>query len=253
MSAESTDPTEHVISHVLHGPDHTTLGQRAIRAVGDRAAIGLSPGRYPKAVPALDANEDAVVGLTGPAATVVAVADGHVGADAARAAIEAIATHAAGLVVEGRRERRRPISDLADAAADAVDDACRRASGERRDTATALSLVVVAERAVWTVTFGDTSVLRVRGDGARLISRTGPFLADAGMTPKPRRERLRPGDHVVALSDGVTDYLGRDWPVEVAHRVAGSADPAAAVESVLAGAMDGAAGDHLSCAVVRGD
>lgn len=252
MPAESPDPTGHTVSCVLRGPAHGALGERVVRAVGGAAALGLSAGRYPKALPALDANEDAVAVLAGPSATVAAVADGHIGADAACAAVDAVSQHARGLSGDGGAAAgRRLVDALAGAAADAVQHARRSAAGERRDTATALSLVVVAGRTAWTVTFGDTAVVRVRGGRARLISRAGPFLLDGTVTPKPRRERLRSGDHVVAVSDGVTDHLGRGWSGEVARRVATRPAPADVVDSVLLGALDGAAGDHLSCAVVR--
>lgn len=251
MTVESADAAGEVELQVLHGPDHPTLDRYTVRSVGDGAALALSAGRYPKAVPALDANEDCVVGVSGPGATVLAVADGHVGADAATAAVDAVAAHGRQLAVGPPHDPRRAMIDLAESAADAVDDARRGVSGDRRDSATALSVIVLLKRSVWTFTYGDTAVVRIRGERARLISRTGPFLVGAGATPKPRRERLRAGDYVVAVCDGVIDYLGRDWPVEVARRVTAAATPAEGAEAVLLAAMDGAAGDHLSCAVVR--
>lgn len=251
MTAESADATGQVELQTLYGPDHPTLDQCAVRPVGERSAIALSAGRYPKVVPALDVNEDMVVGVAGPVGTVLAVADGHVGADAATAAIDAVGAHGRELVARAPRDPRRAMVDLAEAAADAVDDVRRGLSGDRRDTATALSVLVTVGRNVWTFTYGDTAAVRIRGERARLISRTGPFLVGAGATPKPRRERLRTGDYLVAVCDGVIDHLGRDWPVEVARRVAAASGPAEAAEAVVRAAMDGAAGDHLSCAVTR--
>lgn len=251
MTTEPAGAAEQVVAEVLHGPDHATLGDRTVRPVGERAAVALSAGRYPKAVPALDGNEDAVVGLAGPAAALVAVADGHVGADAALAAVDAIARDGRELVTRRPPDLRRAVGDLAGASADAVEAARRDADGPRRDTATALSVVLVAGRTVWTVTFGDTAVVRVRGQRAKLISRAGSFLAGAGAPATPHRDRLRPGDHVVAVCDGVSDHLGRRWPVEVARRVTESRPPVDIADAVLTGAMDGAAGDHLSCGVVR--
>lgn len=251
MTADSADAADEVELQTLYGPEHPTLDRWVVRSVGEQSAIALSAGRYPKAVPALDTNEDMVTGVAGPAGTVLAVADGHVGADAATAAIDAVAAHGRELVARTPRDIRRAVVDLAEAAADAVDDVRRDLSGDRRDTATALSVMATVGRNVWTITFGDTAALRIRGEHARLISRTGPFLVGAGATPKPRRERVRADDYLVAVCDGVIDHLGRDWPVEVARRVAAVSTPAEAAEAVVLAAMDGAAGDHLSCAVTR--
>lgn len=253
MPADSPDPARHAVGEVLHGPMHAALDARTVRAVAAVAAIGVSAGRYPKAVPALDANEDAVTGLAGPAGTVVAVADGHLGADAAGAAVEAVARRARRLITGGPVDGRRAVTAVVDEAVDAVAEARRIATGRRRDTATALSVVVVAGGTAWTVTFGDTAVVRVRRGRPRVLSRPGPFLADTAATFKARRQRLRPGDHLVVISDGVADHLGREWPAAVARGVAAGATPDGVVDAVLLGAMDGAAGDHLSCAVVRCD
>lgn len=262
------EPAGPVASQVLHGPHHPTLGARTVRAVGPLGAVGLSAGRYPKAAPALDANEDAVLGVAGPGGAVIAVADGHLGADAACAAVDAVAGLAHRVAGEAPVRPRRGVAELAHAAAEAVAHA--RAASDRRDTATALSVVAVAGRAAWVVTFGDTAVVRVRRGRAKPLSRAGPFLAAGTPVPTPRRHRLRPGDEVVAASDGVTDHLGRGWPGQVARRVAvgsatgeaaageaasasaaGRPPPRAVVDAVLLGAMAGAAGDHLSCAMVR--
>jgi serine/threonine protein phosphatase PrpC len=251
MTTEPAGAADQVTAEVLHGPEHPTLGDRAVRPVGEHAAIALSAGRYPKAVPALDDNEDAVVGLAGPAVTLVAVADGHVSADAALAAVDAIARDGRALVSQRPRDLRRAVADLGEVAGEAVEDVRYEAAGERRNTATALSVALVAGRTAWTVTFGDTAVVRIRGQRAKLISRVAPFLTSPGVPATPRRERLRAGDHVVAVCDGVSDHLGRRWPVEVARRIAASPSPAEVADAVLAGAMDGAAGDHLSCGVVR--
>lgn len=251
MGAESADTAVALVSRVLRGPEHPTLGDHTAEAVGQQAALGLSAGRYPKAVPAVDGNEDAATVTTGPGGTVLAVADGHFGADAAVAAIDVIAAGARDLVASQVADPRNAITDLARAAADAVGDARAQASGQRRDSATALAIVLVVHRSLWVITFGDVAVVRTRGNRPRVLSRASPFLIGGGATLKPRRDRLRPGDHVMVVSDGVVDHLGRSWPDELTLRARGAASPAAAVESILLGAMDGGAGDHLACAVAR--
>jgi hypothetical protein len=76
-----------VRSIVLLGSDHTELEQIAIEELTPNVAIGISRGRFPKGYPHLDPNEDAVFAATDGTTTVLAVADGHHGFDAAREAI----------------------------------------------------------------------------------------------------------------------------------------------------------------------
>ena len=78
-------------SALLLGSDHTELDEVAIEVVTPNLAIGISSGRFPKGYPHADPNEDAVFATTDGVTTILAVADGHHGFDAARAAITAIA------------------------------------------------------------------------------------------------------------------------------------------------------------------
>jgi len=78
-------------SALLVGSDHTELDEVAIEEVTPKLTIGISCGWFPKGYPHADPNEDAVFAATDGNATIVAVADGHHGFDAARAAITAIA------------------------------------------------------------------------------------------------------------------------------------------------------------------
>lgn len=236
----------------LRGPDHPDLGQRHVRAIGEDAAVGLSAGRHPKAVAAVDPNEDAAAAVVGSAAAVLLVADGHIGSDAAVAAVETCSEWANKVVgdatiVKGASSR---LADALDDAAQAVAQARQRAQGPRRDSATALSVAVLARRTLWTATLGDTAVVRIRGQRARTVSRSTAFLSGPGPLPRARRVGLREGDAVVLVSDGVVDYLGRRWETRLAELTAGGT-PAQAVDAVLEAAMNGGAGDHLSCAYIR--
>src|SRR4051812_25990270 len=51
---------------VLWGHDHEELGEIGTLAVGDRAGLANSRGRYPKAYRYEDPNEDTVAALVGP-------------------------------------------------------------------------------------------------------------------------------------------------------------------------------------------
>jgi hypothetical protein len=76
---------------LLLGSGHENLGEFEIEEVSSHIAIGISRGRFPKAYAHIDPNEDAVSAATDDTTTVLAVADGHNGFDAARTAILAIA------------------------------------------------------------------------------------------------------------------------------------------------------------------
>src|SRR4030065_278031 len=72
----------------LWGPDHETLGEVEVREVTASLAMALSRGKFPKGYPHVDLNEDGALAATNGPAAVLAVADGHNGLDAARAARE---------------------------------------------------------------------------------------------------------------------------------------------------------------------
>ena len=70
-------------SSLLLGSNYETLGDVAIEEITPQLAIGISRGRFRKGYPHVDPNEDAVIVAADDATTVLAVADGHNGFDAA--------------------------------------------------------------------------------------------------------------------------------------------------------------------------
>jgi len=79
-------------SGLLRGREHTVLGDVATLADGP-CAIALSRGGHKKTYRHRDANEDAAGFALGPQGTLLAVADGHGGHEAAEAAIAALFEH----------------------------------------------------------------------------------------------------------------------------------------------------------------
>jgi hypothetical protein len=71
---------------MLRGADHPDLGEREVLALDAEHAIGISAGRLPKSYWHLDPNEDAALLSVSPTWALLAVADGHHGADASHAA-----------------------------------------------------------------------------------------------------------------------------------------------------------------------
>lgn len=232
----------------LYGDDHAEFDDVATAELGGGAAITLSRGRYRKVDDHPDPNEDGVVAAVGPAGWLLAVADGHHGFDVARAALRTVADGAESLLAHSPKPGE--VRQLCDAVMDAAATASEHAVGPRQSSDAALTLVVVAGSRLLVANYGDTAVARLRGSRAKVLTEPQPFLRLAFEPPPPRRVRLRAGDRVVAASDGVTDFLGRDWPTRMAELTASATHPLQAVRALPAAAMDGGAGDHLAAALL---
>jgi serine/threonine protein phosphatase PrpC len=233
---------------VLWGDDHPTLGEMTVASLDDRCAIGLSAGRLPKPYWHLDPNEDVALAMGTTGLRVLAVADGHNGADAARAAIAAIRDAAPPLLVPGAHAAEL-LAHLIDRAAAAVSAAVASADSTRSGSRTALSIAVLDGHRLHAATFGDTVIARVRGGKAKRVTGESPFLGPTATRPSADSVKLRRGDAVVLSSDGVTDYLG-SRPLERLGAVLQEIDdPAQAVRDLMGFATAGGAGDHLGVAL----
>lgn len=232
----------------LYGDDHPSLDELATACLDETTAIALSRGRYPKVDPHPDPNEDGAVAAAGPAGWLLAVADGHLGFDAARAALEVIAD-GAGTLLAGPPKPLR-LHALCEDAAAAAEDAAARASEPREASDTALSVVTVSGSWMLVASYGDTVVARLRGRRSKVLTHPEAFLRLAVDPPRVTRVRLRRGDRVVVVSDGVVDFLGQDWPARLARLTRDESDPVRAVRALPSAAMDGGAGDHLAAALL---
>lgn len=232
----------------LYGCDHPDLDTVAHDTVGEATAIALTPGRFPKGYQHVDPNEDAVLAAEGPAGRLLAVADGHNGVEASHAAVRAVAAHA-GTALDGSLSPSAALEYLLDLAIDAVADAVARSEPPRDRSRTALSLALVTGGAVHAGTWGDTVVAVVRGRRVRPLGEPAPFLGRRSILPPTRRARLRGGDVVVALTDGVSDFLGGHWRAELAASVADTASAVQTALRLIDAAMAGGAGDNAAAAV----
>jgi serine/threonine protein phosphatase PrpC len=236
------------MSAALYGADHEGLDVIVDAPVDDATAIALSRGRFPKGYGHVDANEDALLAAVGEAGTLLAVADGHNGVEASHAAISAIA----GLVKTLLAEENDPFAAVDEcfaAARSGIAESLRRAAEERRRSRTALTVALLSGGRLYSATSGDTAVAVVRGRRAKVGSGTGPFLGPHTPLPEVMRTKLKHGDIVVAVTDGVTDFLGSQWTTTLAA-VVGEADSArAAAVSLVYQAMAGGAGDNIAAAV----
>lgn len=248
MSSPAADPA---VAHVsLWGSDHPDLGQLAVEALPPATAIALSAGRLPKPYAHLDANEDAVIAAEGPGGTMLAVADGHSGFDAAQAAISAIRERLD--VLAGQLDEPADVVDeLLNAARQGVREWLAGAAEARRESRTALSIALIAGDSLAIGSLGDTQVLRVRGRRTKVLSGDSPFLEASAPLPRASRARLKRGDAVVVCSDGLRDYLAGGWPDGVAGVLLGRSEPAAAAQGLVEAAWTGGAGDHISVGLTQ--
>lgn len=233
---------------VLMGEDHPDLGHLATKTLDDRTAIVLSRGRFPKPYAHVDPNEDAVLAAAVLAGVrVLSVADGHNGFDAARAAMGAVTIRLPTLFdIDGDPEAA--LHNTFESARAAVGRALRGVTGPRTASRTALSLVVLSREAAWTATLGDTTVVRVRNGRAKVISETGQFLGPQTPAPPVEALKLKADDRVVAMTDGIVNYLGADWADRVGALVAQAGSAPECVQDLATLAMRGGAGDHLAAA-----
>jgi serine/threonine protein phosphatase PrpC len=233
----------------LWGADHPDLGATAVEALDARTAIGLSAGRLPKSYWHLDPNEDAVLAMADGERRLLAVADGHNGADASHAALEAISAAAAG----GLDGKAAAVLDgMAEAAAAGVRDRLAGGSTEREDSRTALTIAVIADGRVVAATWGDTTAVAIRRGrrtSLRPIADHGAFLGPRWSPPAISAEKVGSGDAVVLCSDGVRDYLGSRWREQIVESVTRREGARGVAEDLIERAALGGAGDHCAAAV----
>ncbi len=229
----------------LWGDEHERLGDIATVPLGQHAAIALSRGRFPKAYDHVDPNEDAVMVAAGPTGWVLAVADGHNGFDAARAALGAVAFEAGGLLEGGVDDPAAAVATLFELARQAVTRQLEGLRPPRLQSRTALSIALAAEDQLCAASLGDTIVVHVRGRRPAEVGMTGPFLGPGTPLPAPRSVELRPGDRVLVASDGLLDFIGATWADRLGE--AGQAgDHLTAVRGLVMSAFAGGAGDNVA-------
>jgi PPM family protein phosphatase len=232
----------------LWGHEHPDLGAVATASCGPAVGVALSRGRFPKAYAHLDPNEDAVVAAVCGDRWLLAVADGHSGFDAARAALEQVVDAAPEILGGHSPSPRVALESLMASMANRVRAVLADASDERALSRTAVTVVLGADQEAGVATLGDTAAVRIRrGRGKRVSTPTG-FLGATTELPRPGSVRLRPGDRVVVCSDGLVDFLGTGWTHQVARIVGGLPGEQAAAD-LLAAAFAAGAGDHVAVAV----
>lgn len=230
---------------LLLGPDHVETGEVAISRVTANLAIGLSRGRFPKGYSYVDVNEDAVFGADLEGMTVLAVADGHRGFDAAGAAISAIADGAPATI---GLEPDAAVAQLVGVAIEAVAATVPGLASPRDASRTALTVVVTRGARMATATFGDSACFLARPRRVDRIGSQADFLGPASSPAltSPLSIQLRPKTTIVISSDGFIDFVSDATKVVQSVR---RLEPHEAVGEILAAAFAGGAGDNIAVGV----
>jgi serine/threonine protein phosphatase PrpC len=229
---------------VLLGRHWQELGPLALAELPDGGALALSRGAKPKAYAHQDPNEDAALIVHAPAGTLLAVADGFNGVDAAELAIERARLRATQLL-EARDDtfRARVLELLADVAG-------RLPRGTR--SRACLVLAALASTRVELASFGDACAFRA-GAVLPLVQQNSLLVGGAARDARdldPSRwhwsvSRAR-GERVALVSDGVVNFMPD--PSEIPSLLAAAQSDLDAARRLARAALEGGAGDNVAVA-----
>jgi serine/threonine protein phosphatase PrpC len=236
---------EHTHAALLLGSNYTQLGEVALEELPPNLAIGISCGRFPKGYEHVDPNEDAVFVGTDGSTTILVVADGHRGFDAAHETVLTIADITPSLITV---ELESLVRDLAVAAVASVARTIPNLNPPRDVSRTALTICAIRDNRIAATTIGDTACLIASKRRVTRIGSTDRFL---GPGTDPRSIRIDTADvprgsTVVVASDGYTNFVES---VDRSVRAASNQAPRDAVEALIADAFAGGAGDNVAVAV----
>ena len=261
-------------SALLRGREHDRFGAHGAVAEG-RVAIAISRGGYAKQYSYVDPNEDAVAFACGARATLLALADGHSGFEAAEVALEHLLEHPAPNWTDSAAPasegvwRRHALAALADAG---VQIAGERREGSRSRTTLTLALAVPSAGQCYYAAIGDSHLFAAFAGEVREVApaeKPGAFLGDPSVGEK-LAEVARLGAFplagvraLVLASDGLSEEgIGVADPAAAVHaaRLAISGEHAELRPLALARAICDAAcaahraqhsGDNIACAVLE--
>ncbi len=234
---------------LLLGEDHTELDDIAVRRVDERCSIALSRGKYPKGYGHVDPNEDAVLAVTTGDSYLLAAVDGHNGFDAARAAVVALAESAPDLLCLPGSES---IGTAFAIASSAVDRALKKVSRDRKSSGAALTVAHIVEgKRLYYGAMGDALAVTAR----RMLSTShgkSPFLKyKAAVDPETGSKRLGRGHRIALVTDGVVDFMGREWKQRIGEIVKADQPLEQIADSLVEESGRGGGGDNAAVVVYR--
>jgi serine/threonine protein phosphatase PrpC len=244
---------------VLWGTDHEELGVIATAPLGPHAAIANTRGRFMKAYRYEDPNEDTVAGVVGPRATLLVCADGHNGATAPNVAVQEV------LDAFGAD----PPPELDDhgwiALFGAVNDAVitRKGIGSTQPASNTVLLVALAtpRRLSWGAIGDGAIVVGLPGaQRARQLNKEAMRFIGHPMNKRSLKSTVQrgttdldPGEWVVVITDGLSEFVAPLRPADVVPRVLATLDPPTAevaARALVDTACSAGAGDNVAVAVV---
>ena len=211
-------------------------------------ALAISRGKFPKGYPGVDPNEDGVMAATDDSTAMLAVADGHSGIEASRAAIAVLESSAVSLLPSAGYDPERALTEAFGLARDSIAEALKGHAEPRRSSRTALTVCFVTERWVTAGSLGDTAAVHRSGSQGSIVGGSGPFLGpDADLAHMTiETVPVAGGDQVMVLSDGLHAFLGKEWLRRLVDLAEGARSPAAFVQAAVTAAFDGGAGDNVA-------
>jgi serine/threonine protein phosphatase PrpC len=247
----------------LWGTDHTELDAVASATAGPRAAVAITRGRYPKAYRYVDANEDAVAVVSGASGTTLLVcADGHNGATASHLAVQEV-LRAFGDDPPPELDENQWL-DLFGTVNEAV-IAAKGLGSEQPSSNTVLLVALVGAGGISYGAMGDGALVLARPGATRGRQLNKEAMRFVGYPMSKRqlkntlqrgRATVEPGEWVVLVTDGLSEFVAPLRPADVVPRVLGMAarngDPSAegAALALIETACSAGAGDNVAAAVL---
>jgi serine/threonine protein phosphatase PrpC len=242
----------------LWGEDHEELDRIASATAGDRAAVAITRGRYRKSYGYEDPNEDVAAVVVGPRATLVVCADAHYGLSASHVAVQSV-LDAFGDDPPQALDDRQWLEVFA-AAGEDIRHARERDNGQRASE-TVLIAALVTPFEVSFAAIGDSALVLCRPgtERGRQLNREAMRFLGSPMNKRSMRSTIQrgtvardPDEWVVAVTDGLSEFVTPMRPADVVPRVlamskAGTAEAAAV--ALVETACSAGAGDNVAVAL----
>lgn len=234
-------------SLALYGRDFPQLGPLGVVGLPGVGALSLTRGREPKPYRHTDPNEDAALLVSAEPGSLFAVADGYNGVAASERAIDAVAESSLDLIT--------PESERFRTCLEAILERLTRNLQDVGVSRTCLLVAVLVDDLCHWACLGDSSLYRARhvapvSTENRCV--VGPDLQLDDVT----REHVfgsfarSPGERIVLVSDGVTNFISDD--TLVAKQLASDEADAECARKIALRAMGDGAGDNIAVAVATG-
>jgi serine/threonine protein phosphatase PrpC len=243
----------------LWGTDHEDLDEIASARAGERAALAITRGRYPKTYRYEDPNEDAAAVVVGERSTLLVVADAHYGATSSHVAVRAL------------------LDELGEDPPPALDDrgwlelfgtvneavlATKGIGSPQPASDTVLIAALVSPGRLSFASIGDAAlvVCRPGAERGRQVNKEAMRFLGQPMNRRALKNTVQRGslgldaaDWVVAVTDGLSEFVAPLRPADVVPRVLATA-PQPTAEAAAVALVDTAcsagAGDNVAAVVL---